>query len=101
MTPASAVSMIACGVAARSLGGEAVCGDAHAVVPFASGFLVAVVDGLGHGEEATVAAAAAVATLQRFASEPVIDLVRRCHEAVRRTRGVVLSLASFRADQMT
>jgi len=57
--------------------------------------LVAVVDGLGHGEEAALAARRAGDALAGHEHESVISLVRRCHEACRGTRGVVLSLASF------
>lgn len=90
-------------VAARTLRGEAASGDLAVVRPFARGALVAVVDGLGHGTEAALAAGLAVAQLERHAHESVIALVRRCHEALRGTRGVVMSLASFNAadDTMT
>jgi len=54
-----------------------------------------VVDGLGHGEEAALAARLAVTTLDRFAGEPVGSLVQRCHEALLGTRGVVMSVAYF------
>lgn len=63
--------------------------------PFSDGVLVAALDGLGHGEEAATAAAVAAETLQTYAAEPVIALVQRCHEALRTTRGVAMSIASF------
>ena len=40
------------GVAAQALPGEAISGDRHVMQAFPSGALVAVIDGLGHGEEA-------------------------------------------------
>ena len=43
-------------VATQPLPGPSVSGDLHLVEPFAHGALVAVVDGLGHGDEATAAA---------------------------------------------
>ncbi len=55
--------------------------------------LVAVVDGLGHGAAAAAAAKTAVATLRDHAEEPLIPLVNRCHDALRDTNGVVMSLA--------
>jgi hypothetical protein len=90
-------------VSASPLGGEAASGDLAVVCPFPNGALVAVVDGLGHGAEAAHAARLAAAELQRHAAESVIALVRRCHSALRGTRGVVLSLASFntRDDTLT
>jgi hypothetical protein len=73
-------------------------GDLHVVVPFAHGVLVAVVDGLGHGAEAAVAARTAAATLQHHAADPLTTLVQRCHTDLRKTRGAVLSVASFDAE---
>ena len=84
-------------VATRTMSGESECGDAHLVVELPGGALVAVVDGLGHGGEAAVAAREAVATLTQHADEPVVPLLQRCHGQLRATRGVVMTLASFRA----
>jgi hypothetical protein len=65
------------------------------VQPFINGLLVAAVDGVGHGEQAAAATDLAVATLINHAHESVITLVKRCHNVLRETRGVVMSLASF------
>ena len=83
------------GVATQPIPGETVCGDLHLVKPFANGALVAAVDGLGHGDEATAVARIAIQALERQADQSVITLVKRCHEALINTRGVVLTLASF------
>jgi negative regulator of sigma-B (phosphoserine phosphatase) len=71
------------------------------VKPFPDGVLVAVVDGLGHGPEAAEAAAQAVRTLESHPEQPVSSLVKRCHEALRGTRGAVMSLASYSARDST
>lgn len=84
-------------VAARALAGERESGDACVMAPFPGGVLVGVIDGLGHGPEAAEAARVATATLESRPGGQVIDLVRACHDALRRTRGVALSLASFHA----
>jgi len=78
-------------------------GDLHVVVPFQGGALVALLDGLGHGPEAAAAASAAAPVLEAHPSESVVLLVQRCHDALRKTRGVVMSLASFHvaASSMT
>ena len=81
--------------------GEQQSGDAYVVVPTPRGALAGVVDGLGHGIQAAEAAAAAVNTLQQYAGESVIALVRRCHETGKHTRGVVMSLADFNATDHT
>jgi phosphoserine phosphatase RsbX len=83
------------GVSSRALDAGAECGDLHVVAPGAQTVLVAVIDGIGHGSEAAAAARAAAAVLCQHADEPLIPLMRRCHEELRRTRGVVLSMASF------
>jgi phosphoserine phosphatase RsbX len=91
------------GVAARPLPGELKSGDRHAVIPLSQGSLVAVVDGLGHGYEATLAAEVAVITLGAQPHLPVDYTVKRCHEALIKTRGVAMSIASldWRDDTMT
>ncbi|HET7789689.1 MAG TPA: SpoIIE family protein phosphatase [Gemmatimonadales bacterium] len=83
------------GVAARTNPGHAVSGDSYVVQPFAGGVLVAVVDALGHGEEAAAAAARAVQAIAAHAADPVLAVTRWCHESLVGTRGAVLSLASF------
>ncbi len=87
--------LIEWGVASLTMPGQSQSGDRHLVQPYINGLLVAVVDGLGHGEQAAAAADLAVTTLIKHAHEPVIALVKRCHDALRETRGVVMSLASF------
>jgi phosphoserine phosphatase RsbX len=81
------------GVATLAFAGEAESGDLHLVKQVGRGVLVAAVDGLGHGAEAAAAARAAVAALDRYAEEALLPLVRRCHEALVGSRGVVMSLA--------
>ena len=83
------------GTAGRALPGERESGDLHVVVPFQDGILVALADGLGHGSEAAEAARIAAATLCEEPQLPAADLVLRCHAALRKTRGVVLGLASI------
>ena len=87
--------MIEWGVATFVLPGQPHSGDRYVVAPFGPGVLVAVIDGLGHGDEAAVAAQIAADILERSPHESVIALARRCHEQLRSTRGVVMSLAAF------
>ncbi len=92
---------IDCGVAAQALHGQHEIGDRHAIVHFDDGVLVAVVDGLGHGGEAAAAARIATEVFEQNAEQSVITLVQLCHERLKATRGVVVSLASFRASDST
>lgn len=76
-------------------------GDLHVVLPLATGVVVAVLDGLGHGPEAAVAAKAGADILVAHAGESLESLVQRCHDGLRATRGVVMSVASFNVRDST
>lgn len=88
-------------VASLPFPGQAVSGDLHLVAPFEDGVLAAVVDGVGHGSEAATAATKAIGVLARHAGESVIGLVRLCHEALRDTRGVVMTVVSYNRRDAT
>jgi phosphoserine phosphatase RsbX len=88
-------------VAGRPLKGENISGDAYVVTTTTDGTLVVVIDGLGHGAQACIAARAAADAAGRYADAPLTEIVRRCHEELRTTRGAVLSLAFFRTDDDT
>jgi serine phosphatase RsbU (regulator of sigma subunit) len=89
------------GVATAALAGQSQSGDLHLVKFWPDGALVAAVDGLGHGAEAAVAAQLAVATLEAHSTRELIALLKGCHEALRRTRGVAVSVASFAFHEQT
>jgi phosphoserine phosphatase RsbX len=88
-------SLVELGIAELTLPGQRESGDRHVVVPFLGGVLLAVVDGLGHGEGAATAAKRAIDVVQNHPQETLINLVRLCHQTLIGTRGVVMSLASF------
>lgn len=92
-------TLIEYGISERSYPGESVSGDRALVKKVPQGFLAAAVDGLGHGEVARIAAAVAIATLESHADEEPEVLVQRCHQALKGTRGVVMSLASVNANE--
>lgn len=83
------------GWAGRAL--EADSGDVHVVARSPRGALVGVIDGLGHGTEAALAARRAARLVEALPSEPLATLFERCHEALHGTRGAVMSLASIDA----
>ena len=83
------------GVANFTVPGQGESGDHHLVCCSERGILIAAIDGIGHGQEASRAAKAAVAILRAGANQPVISLVQQCHEELRAMRGVVLSVASI------
>lgn len=75
------------------LPGQSESGDLCLIKRVGKGTLLAVVDGLGHGQEAASAAHAAVGAIDKYSREPLIDLVRRSRDALVGLRGVVLGLA--------
>jgi len=92
-------SIVECGAVSRALPGQPRSGDLHVVKQFPHGVLIAALDGIGHGEEAASAAAAAGAILATHAAEPVIKLIEQCHDRLRATRGVAMSVASFNGSE--
>jgi serine phosphatase RsbU (regulator of sigma subunit) len=81
--------------ASRPLSGYSVSGDLHLAIPFAGGALIAVADGLGHGQEAATASRIAADILSSEPGAAPVTLVERCHEALRGTRGTALLVVSL------
>ena len=75
--------------------GETDSGDKCVVTTFAGGALVAVIDALGHGDQAALAAEVAARTLQLHPHRTPAELVEQCHADMRATRGAAISMASF------
>lgn len=73
--------------------GQLRSGDAFLIQMTAAGVLVAVVDGLGHGDEAADVAEQALASLGRTAELSLVGSLTACHNALRGSRGVVMTLA--------
>ena len=84
----NAQTLVHWGVATVALQGQSESGDLHMVKAVTDGVLIAVVDGLGHGEEAAAAARIAVDALERYAEEPPLALLQQCHVALKGSRGV-------------
>jgi phosphoserine phosphatase RsbX len=89
------------GVAALAHKGERRSGDVAVFAPSQRGGLVAVIDGLGHGDGAADAAEAAARVLETWVDEPPQRLLERCHEELQRTRGAVMTLAWFDLGERT
>jgi phosphoserine phosphatase RsbX len=81
------------GVAQRTMTGERRSGDRAVLAPYPGGALVGAIDGLGHGDAAADAAAAAAQVLSAAPGEDPDALLRRCHRALAKTRGAVMTLA--------
>jgi hypothetical protein len=85
--------------AAATMPGETESGDRYWAGAVANGMMFAVIDGLGHGPAAAAASDIAIATLGQHVGDPLIELLRRCHESLRGTRGVAMSLAAFNTEE--
>jgi negative regulator of sigma-B (phosphoserine phosphatase) len=80
------------GVYTRAKHERGVSGDAYTVQKDGNKILLALVDGLGSGEEAAKAATAAIAAIQKNHTLPLTEILQHCHLALRATRGVVLGM---------
>ena len=89
------------GVAGLAIEGEDRSGDLAVFAGYDHGGLVAVLDGLGHGDEAADASAIAAEVIRRSANAPAGELMQRCHDALRRSRGVVMTMAWFDLEEET
>ncbi len=59
------------------------------------------VDGLGHGEQAQIAAEAAIEHVSRHLEDPIHKIFESCDRAIRHTRGVAMSLILIDNDCST
>jgi phosphoserine phosphatase RsbX len=75
-----------------------VSGDASLAVPTHAGALLAVVDGLGHGEEAAQAADLAITAVRERAECDLESIIEACGVAIRRSRGCVIGLVALARD---
>jgi phosphoserine phosphatase RsbX len=96
------VNFVEFGFAAATVDGQQESGDAHVVRYGENYALIAVIDGIGHGDSAAAAAQTASEVIRSHDAEPLETLVQICHDELRSTRGAVMSLASIdpRTGQM-
>lgn len=73
-------------------------GDAYFICTRASRTLYAVIDGLGHGSGAKAAADVALEQLQEWRGEPLDEVLHGVHDALRATRGAVMSAVVIDTD---
>lgn len=79
--------------ASRPMTRDGELGDASLVRSVDHGLLITVVDGLGHGAEAALAARRALHTIERSTQSLPAPLLVECHRALQSTRGVVMGIA--------
>ena len=86
------------GAATRPKPGELVSGDTWASWPCEQGRVFAVIDGLGHGPHAAAAALTAKACIEENLGLGPGDMLRRCDEQMRGTRGAAITILSIQSD---
>jgi phosphoserine phosphatase RsbX len=82
----------------RPFRGLTICGDSFVIEERDGSFLVAVIDGLGHGYESWVAASTAVDVIRASVDLSVDGIVRRCHQELRVTRGAAIGVLKVDAS---
>jgi len=73
--------------------GEKVCGDGYHIKYTAKGFQIFVGDGLGHGANAHEAVQIAIKAFRRSTESESTSILREIHEAVKKSRGLVATVA--------
>jgi phosphoserine phosphatase RsbX len=76
-------------------------GDEFCIRLFEHRTMIAVLDGLGHGPAAATVAKEGLRLLEQAQSPDVVRLVHECHEGLRGSRGVVMSLAMVDSHENT
>jgi anti-sigma regulatory factor (Ser/Thr protein kinase) len=77
----------------RSKIGENFNGDNYFIKHFEDRSLISVIDGLGHGKEASIASKKAVIYLSENYYKELDDIIRELHKFLKHTRGIAISLA--------
>ncbi len=87
------------GAVCRPKQGQSVSGDTYVIREYATGqLMVAVIDGLGGGEEAARAAKAAEQVIDTHPDWSLQELMQHCHTALHSTRGAVAGLMRLEAQ---
>ncbi|KAF2517117.1 SpoIIE family protein phosphatase [Flavobacterium foetidum] len=73
--------------------GELVCGDGYRIKYTSKGFQIFVGDGLGHGAYANEAVEMAIKAFIRSKAEDAVEILKEIHDGVKKTRGLVASIA--------
>jgi anti-sigma regulatory factor (Ser/Thr protein kinase) len=92
MPPRSPLAVAGVGVAKP---GESMCGDAWTAEPHASGAILLLADGLGHGPQAAEASREAIRIFQKRGTEAPVAILRFAHDALRSTRGAAVAIADI------
>lgn len=79
-------------VMSRPMPGEDLSGDTWFIKHMAHAVIFGVIDALGHGRDAYLTSLVALEAVEENYREPLDVLIARCHESLRATRGVAMSI---------
>lgn len=99
MKPAS--SSLELGVLSVPIRGESVCGDGWLMKSTVQSTWLMVVDGLGHGVYAAEAARETERVVAIASSNSPAEVLRDCHDALKKTRGAAVALAAIDVEKGT
>ncbi len=80
------------GVVLRPKQGQTDCGDTWRIIAGDDRTLVVLADGLGSGGLAALASRRAVETVEEHRRETLVQIMQRCDEALRETRGAAVGI---------
>jgi serine/threonine protein phosphatase PrpC len=81
------------GVINKPLEGETACGDTYFIKEFGSKILISVIDGLGHGINASIVANKALKYIEKNYKRNLTEIINGSHEELKQTRGAVIGMA--------
>jgi negative regulator of sigma-B (phosphoserine phosphatase) len=84
------------GIVHRPKSGNHISGDAYLIKEEGDATLICIADGLGSGEAAAEASQAAIRCAEVNSTLPLSDIMTKCHQALRGTRGAVIALMRIR-----
>ena len=82
----------------RPYKGLSICGDSFVIEQHNGTVLAAVIDGLGHGYESSVAATRAVEVIRESVDLSVDAILQRCHKELRVTRGAAVGILKIEEE---
>ena len=80
-------------VLATPFPGETVSGDGYFIKRFPDYEIFGVIDALGHGRDAHAVTQECLKVLERHCREDLFEVVTKCHQGLRNTRGAAMALA--------
>lgn len=99
--PAPRNGLLDYGVISTSRYGAEHNGDAFVIHEFARQALIAVIDGLGHGEAASLPARKAAGYVRDHCREGLASIIEGCHRLLLGSRGAVMGLVRLELDGAT